>query len=208
MSHNGIRPYKCSSCEYRANNANKVTRHIKLCHVNDVGVSCIKEDLTFEIDAKQFQCEEVIAYQDIKVIELTTEEADAIMKQREVKKGQEKEAKIMEKKAKEAEKKAKREMKRKEEEIANLSALTAIEKFSNVNNISTKDIKVIKLTPQTARAFMEAKITEKSMVSTDKLGETNSFTKILQKAKFTAHVNVEGTALIPHNKEDLNKKVT
>jgi hypothetical protein len=145
-------------------------------------VSCIKEDLTFEIDAKQFQCEEIISYQDIKVIELSAEEADIVMKQREVKKEQEKEAKVMEKKAKEADKKAKRQMKKKEEEIANMSALNAIEKFSNSNTVSTKEMKVFKLTPETAKAFIEAKVAE-TTVYTDNRGETKRFTKILQKPK-------------------------
>lgn len=80
MSHGGICPYKCSACKYQSNCTNKVTRHIKCVHANEVGISCEKLDLTFEVDAKQFQCEEKLSHHDIEVIELSTEHANALNK--------------------------------------------------------------------------------------------------------------------------------
>lgn len=70
MAHAGIRPYKCSACDYQVNDANKVTRHMRTKHAGQMGVTCEKLDLEFEIDAKQFQCEAKISEKEIKVIEL------------------------------------------------------------------------------------------------------------------------------------------
>ena len=74
MSHAGIKPFKCSLCDYQVCNSTKVTRHIKTVHVGQKEAKCIKLDLTFEIDAKQFKCAEPVSEKDIKVIELTEEE--------------------------------------------------------------------------------------------------------------------------------------
>ncbi|XP_045216864.2 uncharacterized protein LOC123566642 [Mercenaria mercenaria] len=201
MSHSGIRPYKCNSCEYRANNTNKVTRHIKLRHANKVGVACEKQDLTFEIDAKQFQCEEIISYRDIKVIELTTEEVNALMKQKDEKKELEKKAKAAEKEAKEAEKKAKKEMK-KAAEVDDISTLNINNKVPYATHLSNKDVKVIKLTPEAAKAFMEAKVSKK--LTSGKLEETK-YTKMLQKPKNLPEQDTKVTELTSHEVSEFRK---
>ncbi|KAL4227643.1 hypothetical protein ACF0H5_013083 [Mactra antiquata] len=75
MAHAGIYCYKCSACDYRVGCMNKVSRHIKLKHVNQTGVKCEKLDVSFKIDIKEFLCDEKIPNDEIKVIELSPEEA-------------------------------------------------------------------------------------------------------------------------------------
>lgn len=78
MAHAGIRPYKCSACDYQVNDASKVTRHMRTKHAGQPGVVCEKLDLEFEIDAKQFQSEAKISDKDIPVIVLTEDEKELL----------------------------------------------------------------------------------------------------------------------------------
>lgn len=86
MAHAGIRPYKCSACDYQVNDASKVTRHVRTKHAGQTGVVCEKLDLEFEIDAKQFQCEAKISDKEIDVIVLSNSEKEQL-KNKQAKKG-------------------------------------------------------------------------------------------------------------------------
>lgn len=195
MSHSGIRPYKCNTCDYRASSSNKVRRHITLCHKNQVGVACEKQDVTFEIDVKQFQCEEVISYQDIKVIELSKEEADAIMKEQAEKREEEKKRKDSDKKAK-AELKV---MKAKQTVAKHLN-----KKSPSRDGKTSKDVNVIRLTPEAAMALMGAK-SEKKLNNGE--GETVIYTKVLSKPKSLVAKDDNEFRSIEHERSDfINEK--
>ncbi|KAL3866796.1 hypothetical protein ACJMK2_044064 [Sinanodonta woodiana] len=70
MVHAGIKPFKCSLCDYQSNIVGKITRHIKRNHI-DKQATVEKLDIPFTYDISKYKCTNCPNSVNVKVIDIS-----------------------------------------------------------------------------------------------------------------------------------------